>query len=364
MTDRPRILFLDPDHVVTLAWQLLQEPTPAQEQWLRSFFAPEPIDLAALRSLGRGLQPGDGVASEWFEGGELAQAHALVFRRGTIARTLLQSAPRLRLVQRLGAGCEAIDLAAAGEQGVQVSCLPRRSLARTAEHALLLMLAGAKRLLEADAAVRRGPAPGQGGRYGDVAYNWPGLAGIVGLEGRTLGIIGLGEVGRLVAVRARAFGMRVLYANRRPLGPAQERALAVEWRPLERLLAESHFVTLHVPNTDQNQHLLDRAAIARMRPDAFLVNTSRGRIVDEDALYEALVAGRLRGAGLDVHGVEPRPRDHFAALTNVVLTPHLAGGSRLGVLEELADLFDNLRAALRGEPVPHARVGAEAEELA
>ncbi|HSV82154.1 MAG TPA: NAD(P)-dependent oxidoreductase [Ramlibacter sp.] len=357
------ILFLDRDHVMTLAWQLLQEPTPAQEQWLRGFFAPEAVDLAALRALGHGLRPSDGVASAWFEPGKgsLTQAQALVFRRGTVDRTLLQSAPRLRLVQRLGAGADGIALDAAGEQDVQVSCLPRRSLARTAEHALLLMLAGAKRLLEADAAVRSGAAAGQGGRYGQVAYNWPGLAGIGGLEGRTLGIVGLGEVGRLVAVRARAFGMRVLYANRRPLGPAQERTLAVEWRPLERLLAESDFVTLHVPNTDDNERLLDRAAIARMRPGAFLVNTSRGRIVDEDALYEALVEGRLRGAGLDVHATEPRPRDRFADLPNVVLTPHLAGGSRLGVLEELEDIFTNLRAALRGEPVPHAAIACAAE---
>jgi phosphoglycerate dehydrogenase-like enzyme len=209
----------------------------------------------------------------------------------------------------------------------------------------------AKQLRVADAAVRADrwdrsrvkPADG-------VAYNWAGLAGLSGLFCRTLGIVGLGEVGALVASIARGFAMRVIYANRHPLPAHEEARLNVAYAPLPRLLGEADFVSLHASNLPENRGLFDAAAFAAMKRGAFFINTSRGRLVDEDALFAALTGGHIAGAGLDVHAQEPRAQpDRFAALQNVILTPHCAGGSRQGHIEELEDIFANCRAVLAGQ---------------
>jgi phosphoglycerate dehydrogenase-like enzyme len=343
------IAFLDDDHVLTLIRGLLTARTAAEWQSVADFFAPDIPDPTAVRALRTGLGTGGGPRLT----PRPEEATVLILRRGTADRALLEGAPRLRLVQRLGARPTAIDLEAARECGIEVSCLPRPSLVRTAEHALLLMLALVKRLPAADRAVRAGSGcPGR-----DVSYNWAGLTGLGGLAGRTLGIVGLGEVGSLVAERARAFGMRLLYTGRTRQPATRERELGVRYRSLPELLAEAHVVSLHVPGPGAGAPLLGPAEIAAMRPGALLVNTGRGRLVDEHALYEALVRGRLGGAGLDVHRVEPRPRnDPLCALDNVVLTPHIAAGSRMGVLHEVEQIFDNVRAVLAGGVPVHGRV--------
>ncbi len=289
-------------------------------------------------------------------GGLVKEAAIVIFRRAEIDGTVLAAAPKLRLIQRLGERPEGIDLAAAAAAGVEVSCVPRRSLAYTAEHAVLLMLAVAKRLIEADAAVRAADYDrGRVEPINDVAYNWAGLGGLGGLYGKTLGIVGLGEVGTLVARGARAFGMRVLYTKRRRLDPEREAELQVAHRSLPELLAEADYVSVHAPQTPETESLFDAQAFARMKPGAVFVNTARGSLVDEEALYHALKQGHLRGAGLDNHRVEPRAaEDPFCRLPNVVLTPHIAGGSRLGLLDEIAVLLQNCRAALDGAAIRHA----------
>jgi phosphoglycerate dehydrogenase-like enzyme len=263
--------------------------------------------------------------------------------------------PKLKLIQRIGARADAIDLEAAAERGILVSCVPRATLQLTAEHAILMMLALSKRLLEADDAVRKDRwdrdrvHPDHG-----VAYNWAGIGDIGGLFGKTLGIIGLGEVGSIAAGMARGFAMRVLYCNRNRLPEAQEARLGVEYSALDRLLAESDFVSLHATNLPANRGLIDGRTFAGMKRSAFFVNTARGPIVDEAALYDALTTGMIAGAGLDVHVVEPRPMpDRLAALPNVILTPHIAGGSRKGVLVEIEAILDNCRAVLAGRPITH-----------
>ena len=151
--------------------------------------------------------------------------------------------------------------------------------------------------------------------------------------------------------------MRVIYANRGPMPAEREQVLGVTFRPLDALMAEADVVTIHAPNTPATRHLVGAAQIAVMKPGAILVNTARGPIVDEDALYDALAAGRIAGAGLDVHRIEPRPADdRFCALPNVILTPHLAGGSRLGLLREVAAIYDNMRDVLDGGVPAHDRV--------
>jgi len=178
--------------------------------------------------------------------------------------------------------------------------------------------------------------------------------GARGLKGSTLGIIGLGEVGTITAGMARGFGMRVLYCNRNRLPAEQEEKLGVEHAELPRLLAEADFVSLHATNIPSNRGLIDAKVFGAMKPTAFFINTARGPIVDEDALHTALTSGTIAGAGLDVHTIEPRPQpDKLAGLPNVILTPHIAGGSRKGVLSEIGVVLDNCRAVLSGEPIKY-----------
>ena len=338
-------------------------PGSGDEEWLKAFFAPEVVDPEDVYRLGAGLHPGDGVSVTAQDGKVIAarpgDADILLFRRGTVTAAIMDAHPRLRLIQRLGSRSDAIDLDAARARGIRVSCVPRRTLIATAEHALLLMLALGKRLIEADRAVRAGGWDRSRVLATDgVAYNWAGLDQLAGLHGKTLGIIGLGEVGTLVAGLARAFGMTILYANRRRLPADQESALGVAYATLADLLARADLVSLHAPNTPENQRFIDKGAFAAMKPGALFINTSRGRLVDEDALYDALVSGHLGGAGLDVHSDEPRaPNDRFGRLPNVILTPHCAGGTRRGVLLEIGELLDNCRSVLSGGLVRHEVLG-------
>jgi phosphoglycerate dehydrogenase-like enzyme len=156
-------------------------------------------------------------------------------------------------------------------------------------------------------------------------------------------------------VMARGFGARVIYANRNRLAADYEQRLGVEFMPLDRLLAESDFVSLHANNLPENKGMIGAQFFGRMKSAAFFINTSRGRMVDEEALYAALTERAIAGAGLDVHYEEPRPQpDRFATLRNVILTPHLAGGSRKGIVDEIGLILDNCRAVLAGEKVKFA----------
>ena len=359
MPEPVQIAILDDDHVIRLTRYALSGPGEITEDWARAFFLPEEMDLARVYDAGRGLHPQDGVSlipmSAKVDVKAGTDAAILIFRRGTIDAALMDANPKLKLIQRIGARAEAIDLKAAAQRSILVSCVPRATLQLTAEHAILMMLALGKRLLEADDAVRKD-------RWdrarvhpdNNVAYNWAGIGNIGGLFTKTLGIIGMGEVGAIAAGMARAFGMRVLYCNRNRLPEAQEQKLGVEYASLDQLLAQSDFVSVHTTNIPANKGLIGASAFAAMKPTAFFINTARGPIVDEAALYDALTKGTIAGAGLDVHTVEPRPiPDEFATLPNVILTPHLAGGSRKGVLVEIEAILDNCRAVLAGQPIKH-----------
>jgi phosphoglycerate dehydrogenase-like enzyme len=266
----------------------------------------------------------------------------------------------LKLIQRIGERSDMIDLAAAAQRGIAVACLPRPSLQYTAEQALLFMLALSKRLIEADEAVRedRWDRARVHPEHG-VAYNWAGLSNLHGLYGKTVGIIGLGEVGGMAAKMARGFDARVIYCNRTRLSPERERGLGVEYRPMSQMLAESDFVSLHASNLPENKGVFDASIFAQMKPTAFFINTSRGRMVDEQALADALRKGIIAGAGLDVHATEPRPTPNiFAGMRNVIMSPHVAGGSRAGIIHEVAIVAANCRAALNGSGEIRHRVGS------
>lgn len=354
-----QIAVLDEDHVLRVVRYALSGPGEITEPSIRAFFEPEELAPAAVYALGQGLHAGDGIevvgpAAARNTGGG-TNARILIFRRGIISREFIAASPNLKFVQRLGVRADGIDLAAAAAHGVRVSCLPRPSLIYTAEHTILLMLALAKRLLVADAGVRGGRWDQARVRPVDgVAYNWTGLTGLTGLYGKTLGIIGLGEVGALLVPMARGMGMSVIYANRRQLPAEQEARLGVRYRPLEQLLGEADFVSVNAANLPENRGMIGAAAFAAMRPGAFVINTSRGKLVDEAALHAALASQRIAGAGLDVHWEEPRPvPDLLSGLDNVVLTPHCAGGNRIAIVHEVQEICDNCRRVLSGQPPLH-----------
>lgn len=252
---------------------------------------------------------------------------------------LLDRAPRLRIVANMSRGYDNLDLPAMTARGVWGTNVPEAFTVPTAEVALGLLLMLMRRLAEGDRYVRAGAwtsfDPGR----------WDGVT----LAGKTLGCIGFGQIGRATATRARAFDMRVVYHQRRRPdragGGSEER-----WLPLDELLATVDVVSLHVPATPETRHLIDARALARMRPGAILINTARGSVVDEGALVEALRSGHLGGAGLDVAEDEPRLHPALLELDNVVVTPHLGGGtveSRRGSREWAVA---NVAAVLRGDP--------------
>jgi glyoxylate reductase len=270
-----------------------------------------------------------------------AEALAVVAR--PVDDALLDLVPDLRLVANYGAGYELVDVEACRARGIAVTNTPGAVDAATADLAFALMLAVRRRIVEGDRYVRAG-------RWG-TGWAEEELMGD-DVSGATLGIVGLGGIGRAVARRARAFDMRVLYAKRERLADEVEAALGIEHRELDDLFAEAEIVTLHVPHTAETERLVDARRLALLRDGACLVNTARGAIVDEEALVRELVSGRIR-AGLDVFVHEPRVPEELFELPNVVLAPHL--GTALASAREAMTrvLVDNLLAFERGERPPN-----------
>lgn len=252
---------------------------------------------------------------------------------------LLDAAPRLRVVANLAVGHDNIDLAAADRHGVVVTNTPGVLTEATADLTWALLLAAARRVGEGERLVR--------------TRTWRGWrpTELLGrpVWGRTIGIVGMGAIGTAVARRARGFSMRVLYTGRHPAHRAEQELGAVRL-PLPELLAEADVVSLHVPLTPETHHLVDAAALARMRAHSVLVNTARGPVVDEAALVEALASGRPAAAGLDVYEREPEVTEALLASDRVVLLPHLGSATTeaRGAMVELAAA--NLVAVLRGRP--------------
>lgn len=348
------VVFLDGDHVIALARAILAWDEPGKA-YSRDFFLPEIVAMNTLSRLSEPLRENLAATTLGPDDGRAGDAEVLVFRRGNIDRTLLDRFPRLKLIQRLGESPHMIDLDAARARGIAISCLQRQTLAHVAEHVILLALGLLRQHKAAFGAFgESGAAPG---KNGDVSYNWPGIGGISTLFGKTLGIIGMGEIGALLARRSAAFGMRILFTDSAPVAIPAIEALGARQVELDELLAQSDIVSIHVPPRPGAAPLFGAAEIAAMRPGSLLINTSRGAQVDEDALYDALTSGRIAGAGLDVHAHEPRgPNDRFAALDNVMLTPHIGGGSRLGVLAEIAAIYENIEASLSGHLPPHGLI--------
>ncbi len=350
------VSFLDPDHVVRLGRSLLAWEDEADRTYARDFLLPEVVEEADFSRLGAHLRSTYCLRVATFgDEDALRDADVLVFRRGRVDADLLARAHKLRLVQRIGESSHPIDLHAVRARGIAVSCLPRPTLTHVAEHVLLLMLALSRRVLDADAAVRAGRSGV--GVPGGESYNWGNVGPLSTLAGKTLGIVGFGEIGQLLVRRAQGFGMRVVCADRHPIERTRLADAGVEQVTLDVLLRRADFVSVHVPPLPDGRPLIGAPELAAMRRSAFLINTARGALVDEDALFAALTDGGIAGAGLDVHSREPRGiGDRFASLPNVVLTPHMAGGSRKGVLDEMGAIFANIGDVLSGDAPRHGSV--------
>jgi len=241
---------------------------------------------------------------------------------------------RLKLIANFGAGVNHIDLRAARARGIMVTNTPGVLTEDTADMTMALILSVPRRLAEGEKLVRSG--------------EWKGWSpgGMLGhrIGGKTLGIVGMGRIGQAVAARARAFGLSVHYHNRHRLPTVLEAQLAATWhQDLDGLLAAVDIVTIHTPLNDDSRNLIDRRRIGLMRPHVYLINASRGGIVDEEALVAALETGALAGAGLDVWEHEPRIDPRLLAQPNVVMTPHMGSATYEGRLASGERVIQNIR---------------------
>jgi glyoxylate reductase len=285
--------------------------------------------------------PGAPTAAALRAGAEACEG-LLCLLTDRVDRELLAACPRLRVVSSCSVGLDHVDLAAARERGIAVGHTPGVLTETTADLAFALLLAAARRVAEADRFVR------EGGWTAERRWE-PDLLLGRDVHGATLGIVGLGAIGRAMARRGAGFDMRVLAWSR-----TRREVPGVAHVSLAELLARSDFVSLHVPLTPETRGLLGARALAGTKPGAVLVNTTRGGVVDEAALVEALASGRLAAAGLDVFAEEPLPAGSpLRALPNVVLSPHI-GSASIATRARMADLaVENLLAGLEGRPLPH-----------
>ena len=278
--------------------------------------APDGMDKAAVKEL---EEAGYEVVQEFYEVEELKQkvkeADALVVRSATKVREPVideaVAAGRLKLIIRGGVGMDNIDVAYARDKGLTVANTPAASSASVAELALAHMFALARYVFISNVTMREG-------KWEKKAYKGTEIAG------KTLGIVGMGRIGAELAKRAEALGMKVLYTNR----SGAKAELPWTWTDLDTLLAESDYVSLHVPAAKDSPALIDADAIAKMKDGAFLINTGRGVLVDDDALLDALDSGKLAGAGIDVYREEPSKNERLLHHPKVSLTPHIGASTK------------------------------------
>jgi len=252
--------------------------------------------------------------------------------------------PQLKVVSNFAVGFDNIDVPAVTRRGIPAGNTPGVLTETTADLAFALLMAAARRIPESVDYVRAGRWKTWG----------PMLLMGVDVHGATLGIVGFGRIGREMARRGRGFGMRILYHDVHPASPEEEAELGATRVEMDELLRESDFISLHVNLTDETHHLIDADALRAMKPTAVLVNTSRGPVVDPDALTAALRDGQIFAAGLDVTEPEPLPADHpLVGLPNCVVVPHIASASRVTRGRMAAIAAANLLAGVRGERLPH-----------
>src|SRR5262245_38523281 len=302
---------------------------------------PDPlVDIArSLLPAGYELQAVDQGVPEFFDAVEDAE-FLVGFARVRLGSEFYRAASRLKLVQLVSAGYDRVDIEAARKARIPVCNNGGSNAIAVAEHTLMLMLAVAKKLVKQHNEVVAGKW-----RVGDFASTR-----LYELHGKTLGIVGLGNIGKKVARLALPFGMQVQYYDIARLTQDQEDAMGVRFVLLPELLRTSDVVSLHVPLTDRTRAMMGHAQFAMMRPSAIFINTCRGPVVDETALHQALTSGQILAAGLDVMVEEPPPTDHsLFMLPNVTLTPHMAGPTWENWTRAFRNAFDNIQRVSAGD---------------
>ena len=262
----------------------------------------------------------------------------------TIDKAVMEAASRLKVISTFSVGFDHIDVKEATKRGIYIGYTPGILTDATADLAFTLLLGMARKTPQCDQFVRTG-----GWKVTGSPLHLFGTS----VWGTTIGIIGLGRIGKAMAVRAHGFNMKVLYADSVRLTTEEEKGLGLEYRPLDDLLRESDFVSVHTPLTPDTRHLINAEKLKQMKPSAILVNTARGAVIDEEALIVALQEHWIAGAGLDVYEKEPLdPKNPLLALDNVVIIPHMGSATTQtrSAMSELA--ARNLLAVLRGTPPP------------
>lgn len=306
---------------------------------------------ARVRSRAPGLYPAEVrmVVSEAAMRENLRDCVALVVESFQVTREDIAAAGRLKVLQKFGTGLRNIDTVACADRGVRLVTLRRRANISCAEHAfgLILMLARKLDTLDGLVTVRRIEAA-QGSyrpynRWHTPGGNFARVGGTRALNGATIGIIGMGEIGYEIAVRARAFDMNVLYHQRTRIPEVQERELRARHVPLSTLLARSDWIVPQLPTLPSTRDLIGHAEMAQIKPGAFIVNVANAAVIDREALVEALRAGKLGGAALDVHYQEPvADDDELLSFDNVIMTPRMAGSPRFNGLNDFEQLITGL----------------------
>ena len=341
--------------------QLVLDPNASRERLaaFADFFAHDEPDFAGwcakVRQKAGGLYPAEVrlVESQEELRSNLADANGLIIESLSVGTDELAAAPKLKAVQKYGVDLRRIDQAACAKRGVAVLSIRRRANIACAELAITLMLMLSRRVNELAGRISVEALAELGYHYQpyDRRYtpnsNWARIPGLKTLYGTTVGVIGLGEIGREFALRAGVFGMRILYTQRQRAPEDIERQYQASYRPMADLLAESDWVVPLVPSTPATQNLIGRAELARMRPGGRLVNISRAAVVDRAALLEALKSGHLGGFALDPLYESPgREDDELLKFPNVIMTPHIAAQPRFNALNDLEDMITALAAKM------------------
>jgi len=349
----PPILVVEDDPFTRIV-ELALDPKASAERRAAyaDFFSHEVPDFegwcASVRARAPGLFPAQVrlVDSPQALREQIVDAHAAIVESLGITRADVEAAAKLAAIHKYGVVVRGIDTDACAARGIKVLTIRRRANIACAEVAIGLMLTLAKKMhrLAGRISVERLADAGYPYRPFDRRHtpnsNWARVPGIAMLHGTTAGIIGLGEIGREIALRAAAFDMRVLYYQRTRLGAAEERDLHATYATLDSLLGESDWVVPQLPTSPSTRNLIGRAEFERMKPGAFLVNVSRADVVDRSALIAALRAGRLGGFALDPLYEEPgRSDDELLRFDNVVLIPHIAAQPRFNALNDLSDMI-------------------------
>jgi len=356
----PPVLVVEDDRFLRLVEVVLDpKASPERIAAYADFVAHDAPDFAGwcekVRRRAQGLYPAEVrlVETQNALRQNLNRAKALIVESLAASAEEIAAAPHLKTVQKFGVDLRRIDSAACAASGVAVLTIRRRANIACAELALTLMLMLARRVNELHGRISAKALAALGHDYKPFDRrhtpnsNWGRVAGLSILYGTTVGIVGLGEIGREFAARAGAFGMRILYTQRHQAPAAIEQLYKATYRPLAELLAESDWVALFVPTGLATRNLIGRAELERMRPGARLINISRADVVDRAALLEALQSGRLGGFALDPLYESPgRDDDELLSFANVIMTPHIAAQPRFNALDDLDDMITGLARAL------------------